>query len=468
MALSDSLVSYWRFDESSGDAVDAVGSNDLVNTGCTYASGKINNGVDLEAGDSDYLSITDASQTGLDFTTNLTFSAWVKIESTFGGASYTILSKWTGAGANRSYSWHVFDNDIMVLQINDGTTIDEFAFEYTPGFTTGTWYHMVVTYEEQVHTLTKYVAKGYVNGDLLDMFVGTAVGIQNGAADFVVGNRGATNYFDGMIDELGAWSRALTHVEVLQLYNLGTGLTEPFTSPLGIYTAAQAGVEFDNFTEDAASGANSGVEPFDHVCDGDILFVCHEVSDIGVTVSGITAGGQSMTNLFTYSASNSETSVWYLVSPPRGTISIDITWTGGTPPVSRSGAISFKNIDYANPLGTSYSKTDNTNTDTVEFKKIFPITAERGMTVDFFGGRRVLNGYSEDAQTEKMNNTGSWNGGAGDMILGISYQPHWGFDIGMMWLDIDANGTGGIPSQRGYYTVELNYGGFIAQNGMIM
>ena len=46
MALTDNLVSYWKLDESSGNAADSVGSNTLTNTGtATYAAGKINNGV---------------------------------------------------------------------------------------------------------------------------------------------------------------------------------------------------------------------------------------------------------------------------------------------------------------------------------------------------------------------------------------------------------------------------------------
>jgi hypothetical protein len=36
--------------------------------------------------------------------------------------------------------------------------------------------------------------------------------------------------FDGMIDEIGVWSRALTSGEVTQLYNSGAGLQYPFTS----------------------------------------------------------------------------------------------------------------------------------------------------------------------------------------------------------------------------------------------
>lgn len=52
MALTDNLVSYWKLDESSGNASDSVGSNTLTNNGTAgYASGKINNAVDFGTGD---------------------------------------------------------------------------------------------------------------------------------------------------------------------------------------------------------------------------------------------------------------------------------------------------------------------------------------------------------------------------------------------------------------------------------
>ena len=43
MALIDGLISYWKLDEESGDAIDACGNNDGTVTGATQgAAGKIN------------------------------------------------------------------------------------------------------------------------------------------------------------------------------------------------------------------------------------------------------------------------------------------------------------------------------------------------------------------------------------------------------------------------------------------
>jgi len=40
----------------------------------------------------------------------------------------------------------------------------------------------------------------------------------------------STADFDGLIDEVGIWSRALNSTEVSELYNSGSGLAYPFTT----------------------------------------------------------------------------------------------------------------------------------------------------------------------------------------------------------------------------------------------
>src|SRR4051812_38835093 len=82
MALLTGIVSYWKLDESSGDAVDSVSSNNLTNHGSIpFVPGKINNGADIEMSTGQYFTIPDASQVGLDILSDFTINAWIKIES---------------------------------------------------------------------------------------------------------------------------------------------------------------------------------------------------------------------------------------------------------------------------------------------------------------------------------------------------------------------------------------------------
>jgi len=67
------LVSYWKLDEQSGNAIDSVSGNTLTNNSVTYGDGKIGNGAVLN-GSSGYLSITNSNQKGLGITGDMTIS----------------------------------------------------------------------------------------------------------------------------------------------------------------------------------------------------------------------------------------------------------------------------------------------------------------------------------------------------------------------------------------------------------
>src|SRR5262245_58597574 len=95
MSLLDSLVSYWKLDEASGNALDAHGSNNLTEGGTGgvgTATGKINGGRDFESADSDIFTLADNADlsTGeIDFS----FSLWYKPESQ--SATHSLICKGT-------------------------------------------------------------------------------------------------------------------------------------------------------------------------------------------------------------------------------------------------------------------------------------------------------------------------------------------------------------------------------------
>src|SRR6056300_583443 len=95
----EDLVSFWKLDEASGTRVDAFGSNDLTDnntvgqatslTGVPYTEG-----ADFERGNTEYLSITDASQSGLSpLSSDFSVSVWVKFESLPGGSALAIIGQ---------------------------------------------------------------------------------------------------------------------------------------------------------------------------------------------------------------------------------------------------------------------------------------------------------------------------------------------------------------------------------------
>lgn len=255
MALIDNIVSYWKFDESSGDAADSHGSNTLVNNGSTpYVTGKINNGADLEASSSQVFALGDGSQSGLDFVGNLSISMWVNPESITG--AHGLVTKFRDTNGTKSYRFS-FDTTDMFLTISDNGTAETNVIWSNP-LTTGSWQHLVLTY-----TAATGEATLYHNGTAISTQTGLATSIFNSSSAFRIGSRSsstdtAQQFFDGIIDEVGVWSKVLTSGEVTQLYNSGNGFTYPFanTYTLAMGTGAYTYTGIDvGFTYDPVSGA---------------------------------------------------------------------------------------------------------------------------------------------------------------------------------------------------------------------
>lgn len=252
MALADDLVSWWTLDESSGARADSHGSNTLAdNNTVGSATGVISNGGDFEVSSSEYLSITDASQSGLDGHSAMSFSFWINPESLLAGRySDYVVSKYLTTGNHRAYAVHVrtFDsNKIYFTASSDGTSASGSFKEWKSNGSvgTGSLYHVVVTCDLATET-----TEMWINGTSQTVSVnsGTSIGssFHNGTGDFLISGRsGGLQTFDGIIDEVAVWSRAITSSEVAELYNSGDGITYsdlatgtdyPITAAVGAFT----------------------------------------------------------------------------------------------------------------------------------------------------------------------------------------------------------------------------------------
>lgn len=226
MALLTNIVSYYKLDESSGNAADSHGSNTLTNNATTaYVAAKINNGADLESASSQYFSIADASQTGLDLGAEWSVSMWIKPESS---GTNALFGKWDEDNNLRSYRPVLFSNNEIVIYTSAAGTTAVTADWTGLTISNGTWYHLVM-----INSVAEGLSYLYIDG----VSQGTKpVGTTcfNGTAPFMIGADqtgaadAAANFFDGIIDEVGVWSRVLTSGEVTSLYASGAGLQYPF------------------------------------------------------------------------------------------------------------------------------------------------------------------------------------------------------------------------------------------------
>ena len=246
-SLATGLVSYWELDEASGTRADAHGSNDLTdNNTVGSATGIQGDGADIERDNNEYLSISDASQTGLDITGDLSVSGWVKLESYAPRFNaWQLAGKYRSSTNDRSYEFAVArdvsgnttpgaaDCVIRFYGTPNGTTTNSFSWDSTArldtlGVTLGSWFHYVFIID-----CTNNDMKCYLNGvEVAGTMFRSPSSIYNGSAPFEIGrynSSGASS--DGVIDEVGVWSRALSAADVTDLYNSGAGI--PYEAAAG-------------------------------------------------------------------------------------------------------------------------------------------------------------------------------------------------------------------------------------------
>lgn len=235
MALTDNLVSYWKFDESSGNAADSTASAyTLSNNGTiTYVAGKINNCGDLESGSSQYFS-NGSGTTGLALTGDFTIGLWVNFESTpSSGNTMWVVDKKSESNEDYSYYAVYLINDGGTLKIRLRTTngsassFIDVGVNWTPS--TATWYYLLITRTSSGGSVSFYV-NGAQQGSSQTGYNGALTGTNN--LGFYVGRYKSADgrYYDGKVDEAGIWSRVVTGAEITQLYNGGSGLSYPFAT----------------------------------------------------------------------------------------------------------------------------------------------------------------------------------------------------------------------------------------------
>jgi hypothetical protein len=232
MALRDNLISWWSLDETSGTRADSHGSNSLTdNNTVSYAGGKKSNAADFEATNTEYLSITDASQSGLDQTGDQSWSLWVNFETISGAGNFRVMtSKYEGVGGKRSFMLGLDDSATKKIRFwlwNSAEANEILAVNWSPS--ASTWYHVVCTWDASAST-----AEFFINGSSIGTATGALTDIQNGTAAFEIGSwsGGGANYlYDGLIDEVGVWSKILSGTEITALYNSGSGLDYAGTAP---------------------------------------------------------------------------------------------------------------------------------------------------------------------------------------------------------------------------------------------
>lgn len=221
MALRDNLVSWWELNETSGTRYDAHGTNHLTdNNTVGYATGKKGNCASMLIANDESLSITDASQTGLDVGSTYSWQFW---GYSTGSSNNFVINKY--ASGAQSYAIQ-FGDSINAIRFYNSS---ESTYDFSTTIASNTWYHVVLTYSSG--TLICYVNGSQVGSSAS---VGT---LSNTTARFCLGDldKYSGNNLDGYLDEVAVWSRVLDSTEVTSLYNSGNGMSYADTAPASTF-----------------------------------------------------------------------------------------------------------------------------------------------------------------------------------------------------------------------------------------
>jgi hypothetical protein len=222
-SLTQGLVGYWPFCGNANDD-SGNGNNGTVNgaTLTTDRFGNTNSAYDFN-GTTNYISVMNNSSLN---PSSITISGWISsnanAQNTSGGVR-SIVTKWNqtpncgGDGENFNVQLSVFNStNVIAFATSQNSQIANALKSSTDVIGLNTWKHFVFTHDPSSGQ------KLYINGVLissnntLGVLCATTNNLYFGADKL---NAALWRYFNGKIDDIGIWNRALTPSEVTQLYN---------------------------------------------------------------------------------------------------------------------------------------------------------------------------------------------------------------------------------------------------------
>lgn len=210
--VGDGLIAQWKFDDGAGNTADDAVGNSNLNTG--YLSGASwntsNNVIGAAAvqldGSNDYIRVDDDEDFDFTSSNDYTFSLWVRPDNT--SSEDAVFTKtFNDSGARYGL---LRDGGNWKFTMNSNSISDNSA-------QASTWTHVVV-YKDSGDV------KLYINAIEKDSM--PAVDTKGADDDFLIGeatSSASINNFDGLIDDMRVYDRALTDDEILILCRGGRG-----------------------------------------------------------------------------------------------------------------------------------------------------------------------------------------------------------------------------------------------------
>jgi hypothetical protein len=335
--LADNLFAYYDLEETAGNVLDQIGSNDLT------VSGSVTRGVTGITNDC-YTLVTNGYlgeiDTDFEFTGSYSLSLWVKtnqssigyLVSTFGASDYgyTLFIYDWGSGVKANFRSR---DGVAAVLLTGSTTIND-----------DSWHHVVATYNATDDTL-----KLWVDGEQDDTPEYCTGPVYSTGSRFTLGRRdgtGISQYFlDGELDEIAIYKDIeLSEDKIDSLYNAGTSREYPFT---GTQDADSMRLQISGFDASADSfNIRYAYDTYpDAITDGSsqFAFALADTADYNDTTFEWT--GYNDTIVY-YTLWSREAGTWTVV-PNKDTVQVGVP-SAPDPPPDPTGFEIYWAVDFEN------------------------------------------------------------------------------------------------------------------------
>jgi hypothetical protein len=225
--IIESLVGHWKMDEGSGNTfIDHSGNGntgEIINpSGVSWTTGKLGQAAIFNSNFLPFGLVKHNST--IDLTKQLTISAWIRPNAV---ENKGILSKLSGDG----YEFRIISGGKIEFRINRATSGTRYKLLSNQSYIADgkTWTHVAVTFSGNNSTL-------YINGKEDNSIDFNLVSIISNTSDLRIGAVGNGNRWNGGLDDMRLYNKALTENEISTLYeNSDFSITQAKYVPIGYW-----------------------------------------------------------------------------------------------------------------------------------------------------------------------------------------------------------------------------------------
>jgi hypothetical protein len=209
------LVYLYNFNEGNGSLLtDSCGNSNGVINGGTWVTGKYNSGLFFDSSNLDYIEINNTSF--LDWGSsdiNYSFSSWVNIPSSMEELPISFILDKFDIDIGHDVSLQYEGQGIISFYVSDSSEPDVYLYSINDTLDDGNWHYLVAVKEGDDY-------KFYIDGNLQGNQTLSGENASSYNKSFFIGISAELDFsFNGTIDEISFWKKALTQEEILELYS---------------------------------------------------------------------------------------------------------------------------------------------------------------------------------------------------------------------------------------------------------